>query len=144
MNNIYNILFHIINISLAVTVLIFMITLFYVIYLHTFRRNDIQKNWSENKCNMFIFPFSHLYTDNPYKNIEECSIEHNNSVLAIIKEPIFIIINIFRYIMNHIHKTYEYTKENYGDSNSKANTNTLKPLKFKKQILKEKKYINNT
>ncbi len=138
MNKSYIILLNIINILLASAVLFVVSVSLYFIYLHTFGKSYIQKNWSSEKCNLFVFPMSHMYTNDPMKNINYCSRAHSDTLMSYLKQPMIILINVFKYLQNAIIHMIQYTKENYNgnEQEKKANTNRLKklkPLKFKQQ-----------
>lgn len=138
MNKSYIILFNTINILLALTVLVVFIVSLYFIYLHTFGKSHIQKNWNSEKCNLFVFPMSHMYTNDPMKNINYCSREHSDKLMNFLKQPIIMVINVFKYLQNAVEHIIQYTKENYNDKKEEKKANSkrlkkLKPLKFKQK-----------
>ena len=102
MNKSYIILLNIINILLASAVLFVVSVSLYFIYLHTFGKSYIQKNWSSEKCNLFVFPMSHMYTNDPMKNINYCSRAHSDTLMSYLKQPMIILINVFKYLQNAI------------------------------------------
>ena len=81
---------------------------------------------------------SHLYTSDPVKNIENCSKQHSNTILKLLKQPIIILVIIFKYVKNTVVNIYNYTMDSYVD-----NMGDMVTTKDKKQLKKKKNKLNN-
>lgn len=138
MTNSYKTIINIINILLAFSVLCIISVSLYFVYIHTIGKSYVKKNWSSQKCNLFVFPMSHLYTSDPVKNIENCSKQHSNTILKLLKQPIIILVIIFKYVKNTVVNIYNYTMDSYVD-----NMGDMVTTKDKKQLKKKKNKLNN-
>jgi len=71
---------------------------------------------------------SHIYTNDPMKNINYCSQAHSDRLMSYSKQPMIILINVFKYLQNAVIHMIQYTKENDNGIEQEKKVNTITSL----------------